>query len=106
MHIELDAREQTENSGWEPASIKDSHKEGGLRSGPPTLWEAAESRLLYGGWVSAYCPNLARMHFYLYACHFVSKPYGVRWTDPNFYPFSNMFTFVERRFVFFGKRHS
>jgi hypothetical protein len=40
---------KTPDSGRKPASIKDSHKGGGLRSGPPPLWEAAEGRLLYSG---------------------------------------------------------
>ncbi len=40
------------------ASIKDSRKGGGPRSGPPPLWKAAEGRLLYGGWLSACFYNL------------------------------------------------
>jgi hypothetical protein len=33
--------------------LEDFHKGGGPQSGLPTLWEAAEGRLLFGGWLSA-----------------------------------------------------
>ena len=53
---------KTQNSVRKPASIKDSHKGGGLWSGSPPLWEAVDCRHLSGGWLAQCVWNVAPKH--------------------------------------------
>jgi hypothetical protein len=65
--------------GRKLASIK------GFPHGPPSLWEAAQGRLLYGGWISARFANLAPKHLIFTQLIVGCKPWGIICLDLDAY---------------------